>query len=150
MNITFAVPGKPVGKGRPKFFRRGNFVGTYTPKETASYENLVKVMFLEAASKQGWTKPDRETPIAARILAWFTMPASWSKKKRASIIRQTHKPDTDNIAKIILDSLNGVAYEDDSAVCALYVCKKYSGEDRVIVELETLDQAKAVITGSET
>jgi len=41
--IAFVIPGTPVGKGRPKFARRGNFVSTYTPEKTASYENLVRV-----------------------------------------------------------------------------------------------------------
>ena len=41
--VTFTVPGTPVGKGRPKFARRGNFTVAYTPEKTASYENLVKI-----------------------------------------------------------------------------------------------------------
>lgn len=42
--MNFVVPGEPVGKGRPKFARRGNFVTAYTPEKTASYENLVSCM----------------------------------------------------------------------------------------------------------
>jgi Holliday junction resolvase RusA-like endonuclease len=37
------------------------------------------------------------------------------------------KPDVDNLAKAILDALNGVAYEDDSQVYSLEVQKWYVG-----------------------
>ena len=46
------------------------------------------------------------------------------------------KPDADNIAKIVLDALNGVAYEDDSQVINLSVQKRYSEEARVFVHIE--------------
>ena len=39
--ITFTVPGNPVGKGRAKAARRGKFITMYTPEKTASYESLV-------------------------------------------------------------------------------------------------------------
>ena len=44
-SIRFVVPGQPFGKQRPKFSRAGQYVKTYTPGETVSYENLVKVMY---------------------------------------------------------------------------------------------------------
>lgn len=48
-------------------------------------------------------------------------------------ILPTKKPDCDNIAKIICDALNGVAYDDDKQIVALKVTKIYSDEPRVIV-----------------
>ena len=39
---AFQVIGAPVGKGRPKFARRGNFVQAYTPTKTKDYEALVQ------------------------------------------------------------------------------------------------------------
>ena len=41
-------------------------------------------------------------------------------------IYPTTKPDTDNIAKSILDSLNGIAYLDDKQVVDLRVRKQYA------------------------
>jgi len=38
--ITFAIPGKPVPKGRPRVTRSGR---VYTPKATRDYESLVRV-----------------------------------------------------------------------------------------------------------
>ena len=43
------------------------------------------------------------------------------------------KPDIDNIAKAVLDALNGVAYGDDNQVTALEVSKHYAAEAHVDV-----------------
>lgn len=48
------------------------------------------------------------------------------------------KPDIDNIAKVILDSLNDIAYHDDTQVVSLCVVKKYAETPRVEVEIQTL------------
>lgn len=45
----------------------------------------------------------------------------------------TIKPDTDNIAKSILDSLNGIAYKDDKQVVSLSVKKWYAEEPSVSI-----------------
>ena len=39
------------------------------------------------------------------------------------------KPDADNIAKIICDALNDVAYKDDTQVVMLTIIKKYAIEE---------------------
>lgn len=41
-------------------------------------------------------------------------------------IRPTKKPDLDNVAKIICDGLNKIAYEDDSQIIDLTVTKYYA------------------------
>ena len=46
-------------------------------------------------------------------------------------LRPIKKPDSDNLAKICLDALNGIAYPDDSQIVALTVNKYYSKEPRV-------------------
>ena len=38
-DIIITVPGEPRGKGRPRFTKRGF---TYTPKDTADYEQKVR------------------------------------------------------------------------------------------------------------
>lgn len=135
MTFTFEIIGEPQGKGRPRFSTRGGFVKTYTPEKTASYENFVKVCYLNKYKGQ---KLDGE--IIAEIIAYFPIPKSFSKKKRSEAIegkiRPTKKPDTDNIAKTILDSLNGIAFEDDKQVVALLVKKLYGEEAKVVVSLK--------------
>ena len=47
-----------------------------------------------------------------------------------------YKPDTDNLAKFVLDALNGVYYKDDSQICQLMVRKQYGDVDSVLIELQ--------------
>ena len=47
------------------------------------------------------------------------------------------KPDSDNIAKIVLDSVNKIAFDDDAQVVELTVVKKWTEEqERIEFELE--------------
>jgi Holliday junction resolvase RusA-like endonuclease len=39
--------------------------------------------------------------------------------------RPTKKPDLDNLAKSVLDGLNGVVYLDDSQLVSLHITKVY-------------------------
>ena len=134
--ISFVVPGVPVGKGRPRFAKRGNFVSTYTPEKTASYENLVKVLAMQAM------KGTQPLPYPVRVVIDVAIcpPASWSKKKRAQALNQliqpTGKPDIDNVAKGILDAMNGVAYLDDKQVISLTIRKFYDESDQAFVTVE--------------
>ncbi|WP_423739149.1 RusA family crossover junction endodeoxyribonuclease [Clostridium sporogenes] len=52
------------------------------------------------------------------------------------IVRPTIKPDVDNIAKVILDSLNGLAYKDDKQIVTCGISKWYGEDPRVEVILE--------------
>ena len=134
MEIKFTVPGKPEGKGRPKFARRGNYVQTYTPDKTVVYENWVKDCFRNAGGEK------LEGEIEAELVCYFPIPKSVSKKRRAQMetgeVGYTGKPDTDNVAKCALDALNGLAYDDDSAVTRLEVIKKYGSDPRVEITLK--------------
>jgi Holliday junction resolvase RusA-like endonuclease len=128
MDIEFWISGKPQGKERPRFTRQGH---TYTPKKTRSYENTVITTFLRNFRKNGVKFPtfDGDKQVSVELIAYYEIPKSWSKKKRAAAIegmlRPTVKPDTDNIAKIVLDSLNGLAYADDKQVVDCRVSKWY-------------------------
>lgn len=138
--IKFSIPGNPFGKQRPRVAHNGNFSKAYTPKETVNYENLVKLMYQQAA--KGWIFPDGSM-LDVRIIAYYDIPKSTSKKKRRLMlehkIRPTKKPDFDNIGKIICDSLNLVAYRDDSAVVDAQVRKFYSENPRVDVTIRRID-----------
>ena len=135
MLIDFIVPGVPVGKGRPRFKRVGNHVRTYTPAETASYENLVAL----AASSKMVGKQLMTGAIAMELFIEVPIPASWSKKKQAKAsegtIHPTTKPDLDNIFKLVADALNNIVYVDDKQVVRLTAAKIYSETPRVAVRV---------------
>lgn len=124
MNISFTVSGKPVGKERPRFTRNGH---TYTPAKTRAAEEAVQWAY---KAKYGETKFEKGIPIRIEILSFFQIPKSDSKAiKELKIqggIKPTKKPDVDNIAKLICDALNGIAYDDDSQIVELYIKKCYT------------------------
>lgn len=137
--ISFSVPGIPFGKQRPKFSRAGQYVKTYTPDETVSYENFVRLIYQQEAKGQMFPEGSM---LDVRIIAYYEIPKSTSKKKQRLMlehkIRPTKKPDWDNIGKIICDSLNKVAYHDDSAVVDAQVRKFYSENPRVDVTIRRI------------
>ncbi|MDM0834524.1 RusA family crossover junction endodeoxyribonuclease [Clostridium perfringens] len=47
---------------------------------------------------------------------------------RDGLEKPTKKPDSDNIGKIILDSLNGVDYKGDSQIIEFSFIKRYTEE----------------------
>ena len=131
--IEFTILGKPVAKARPRLTRQGY---AYTPAKTVAYENLVRYTF----QSEFPTHKPFEGIVEAYITAIFEVPKSYSKKKTKELLEThdnyTHKPDLDNIAKIILDSLNGMAYRDDSQATILHLNKEYGIQPKVIVRLE--------------
>jgi Holliday junction resolvase RusA-like endonuclease len=126
MMIMYIVYGEPVGKGRPRFAKRGNFVSTYTPQKTKTYEDEIRIM---ARAAMGSSEP-LDTPVTVAIYIRVGIPASYSKQKRkdalAGTIKPTKKPDLDNIAKAFLDAMNEIVYLDDKQVVGLHVTKVYA------------------------
>jgi len=131
--IKFTIIGEPKGKGRHRTTRQGI---NYTPKETTAYENLVIASY---KGQVGQAKFRDEAQLIINIKAYFTIPKSVSKKKKLEMldgnVRPTKKPDFDNIGKIIADSLNDIAYRDDSQLVSGTVEKYYSDKPRVEVEI---------------
>ena len=84
--------------------------------------------------------------IEAKIVAMYSIPKSMTKKNRQLIdegkLHPTKKPDLDNVAKIVLDSLNKIAFDDDSQVTRLIVEKHFSDQPRVEVTLRELYEKK--------
>lgn len=132
MKIKFTVPGVPVGKGRPRFTRSGH---TYTPDKTKAYEEMVR----ECWRTQSGRAFAGGIPLLVSIVAYFPVPKSVSRKKAEAMAGTFHinRPDADNLAKAVLDALNGLAYPDDSAV-QIDGCRKIytNGAPRVEVAIE--------------
>jgi Holliday junction resolvase RusA-like endonuclease len=128
--IKFTIPGKPMGKQRARTLKTGR---SYTPEQTVNYETLVKQLFITS----GYGEGQLNGALEAEIRAYFPIPQSASKKKKEEMlsgkIRPTTKPDWDNIGKIICDSLNELAYHDDSYITDAIVIKRYSSFPRVEV-----------------
>lgn len=131
MQVTFTIPGEPQGKGRHRFTKTGH---AYTPKKTIIYENLVKLEYIRQCNHNFGS-----APVSMHIEARYSVPASASKKRKADMLAgrslPTKKPDTDNIAKAVADSLNGIAYKDDAQIIELAISKRYAETPGVVVTI---------------
>ncbi|MBQ3407621.1 MAG: RusA family crossover junction endodeoxyribonuclease [Clostridia bacterium] len=133
MIYEFEVPGKIIGKGRP---RLNSYTGSvYTPTRTKDYETLVEQYFL---LKYPRFKPF-EGRVQVEINANFEVPKSAKKAEKELMlenkINPTKKPDIDNIIKIILDAMNGIAFRDDTQITKLQVEKIYSTSESVKIKI---------------
>ncbi len=134
MIYEFEVPGKIIGKGRP---RLNSYTGVvYTPTRTKDYESLVEQYFLLKYPRF----KALEGRIKVSIIAYFSIPKTTKKSDINEMLENnispTKKPDIDNIVKSILDSMNKFAFKDDNQITKLEVEKKYSIEDKVYVKIE--------------
>ena len=138
--IKFTVLGEPTGKGRPRFVRRYNpatgksFGQAHTPEKTVVYENLVRTEY--SLQTKNYRFPD-DAILDMRIMAYYSIPKSASKKKKImmveGLLRPAKKPDIDNVIKAVADSLNQVAYKDDTQIVDCQCRKFYSEEPRIEV-----------------
>lgn len=133
--IVFTVPGKPQPKERPRVTRQGY---SFTPRRTREYEAKV----VEAAKKSELLpqSPISETPLKMIIWCYMPIPKSWNTQKHQDAVRgkilPAKRPDIDNLGKICMDALNGVAYVDDAQIVQLVINKTYSEEPRVEVLID--------------
>lgn len=129
------IPGNPVAKGRPRFTKRGF---AYTPAKTKSAEETIA---------WAWKNQSKEyfddVPIKVNIDFYKSPPKSTSKKRLALMenkeIRPTTRPDIDNYIKLVLDSLNGIAFKDDNQICELVSRKFYSKNPRIEIEMSEIE-----------
>lgn len=136
MVTAFTIPGDPKGKARPRV--NTSTRRAYTPETTKQYEQKVRCSYLSTCPAGNRC---HEGPCRVEITACFPVPSSWSRKKQemalAGLLEPEKKPDCDNIAKAVLDALNGLAYKDDSQVTELTVRKCYEKTACVWVRIKS-------------
>lgn len=115
--VSFVVPGPPQGKARPRMGAHGN---VYTPAKTRAYEATIKLLALQALARAKW-------PLGARKATAIELQV---------VAESGARRDIDNVAKAVLDAMNGVAYDDDARVHELHVFRSVdAARPRVEVRL---------------
>lgn len=116
--MKFTIPTDPVPWARPRFVRRGGKMIGYTVPKVQAYEQTVKLLAIAAGIRP------LSGPVSMSIDFHFAVPKSL-ERKRKPVEGGWHvkKPDADNLAKAILDALNGVAYDDDAQVASMRLRK---------------------------
>jgi Holliday junction resolvase RusA-like endonuclease len=130
-SIMFTIDGEPQAKGRPRFTRTGH---TYTPKQTALYENWVKLCCQQAMEG----REPLQGALHLSLMFVMPIPQSYSKRDKAAISEgrklPAKKPDIDNLMKCF-DGANGVLWRDDSQIVSITARKVYGDKPRTVVSV---------------
>ena len=122
---AFTVPGNPLPKARPRFYR-GHAI---TDPATMRAEQLVVM-----AARRAKVKP-LEGNLVVEI--WFFR----DSKRRC---------DWDNLAKLTCDALNGIAWDDDDQVVDAFVHKRIDREHpRTEIRIRPANQVELVMTAEQ-
>ena len=113
--VIFTVP-LVRGKGRPRYVRQTG--RAFTPDKTVEAMERIRMAYLE---KAGGKSAPRGAEVAVVITTSRPLPKS--RPKRVTQEPDVYKPDIDNITKLVLDALNGVAWADDTQVTELQARK---------------------------
>jgi len=134
MKWTCTIPLEPMGKQRPRLAKAGKFARAYTPAKTAQWERDAAIVL-----RAGWRRPPMDGPCRVQLVAYRKRTIYMSAKCRQHLTICTSKPDVDNVAKIVLDSLvKARVLADDNLVVELVALKRWAapGEPgRVEVEV---------------
>jgi len=133
------IPGDPVPKGRPVFFRVGKGVRATTPAKTFTYENWVRQCALAEAVKTHDVRPWLATEAPLSISLWIYLAPPKDKKRRAGWPDRRGNGDLDNYVKSVLDGLALAGlFRDDVQVVSLQAIKVWSDEPGALVELRAV------------
>lgn len=116
--ITFTVP-FVAGQQRPRMTSRP-FPHAVKTKADRVREAAIRAAFLDALP-EGAGLPLHPRGTEVRVSVTCTAPAP--KKVRLGCVPYTVKPDLDNVCKLVLDALNGVAWADDAQVVSIFANK---------------------------
>ena len=140
MEVIFEVPGQPRGKERPRWTMVSNTSIVYTPKNTRGYEDMIKTYYKINNFKA--FKKDEALEVSA--IAYYQIPKNTKKSNKLLMLKgnmlPTKKPDIDNIMKVVLDALNGIAYHDDSQVCKVNFMKMYSEDPKLKILIRNVGE----------
>lgn len=137
--VTLFMDIEPQAWQRPKTRVVGGFVKHYSPKKTKDYEQAIAQYY--ATSKGVFFEKD--VPLRVSLYFGMPVPKSTSKKKTMEMvtgyISHTKRPDVDNLAKAVIDALNGVAWDDDSQIVQLSVHKDYTSKPSVYLSISEVE-----------
>jgi Holliday junction resolvase RusA-like endonuclease len=89
---------------------------TYNPTTTRAAEKLLKEFFsLRKKRNMPWSGP-----LGVTLTFFFSRPGT-----RKSDLHHVTRPDLDNLIKLVLDSGNGLLWEDDKQIVFLEAAKHY-------------------------
>lgn len=126
--ISFFAPGEPKGQPRPRAFAFKGRARVYDPGTAEGFKSAI------ATAAREWEGRLFPGPFEVTIKLWFPRPkghyGAKGTLKPSAPHHHTGKPDLDNVAKAILDTLSeksGIGlWKDDNAVIRLTISKHWA------------------------
>jgi Holliday junction resolvase RusA-like endonuclease len=122
------VFGLPVAQGRPRAYKTpAGQVRVFDPANARDWKRTVQAQVLTQ-------KPPApvEGPLAVALQFFLPRPPSLPKRERFPAKR----PDAENLAKAVLDAMQGVVYRDDGQIVRLSIAKDYGPAPGVVIHVE--------------
>lgn len=137
--LRFTAYGTPQPQGSAKAFVRGNraFITSDNTK-LKPYRHTLTQVALGALNETGFPAPycPREMAVEVHITWMLAKPKSTAKR----VTQPIRKPDADKLLRAVLDSLTGVAYEDDAQVVRVFARKEYGSPERTVVMVRSAQE----------
>lgn len=146
--VTFRIPGRLTGKGRPRATLVGGHARLYTPSETVKAEDRVRDAWRAAGSPYMG-----DGPLTLDLVVGHDRPAGHYTTRgelSAAGRRQpfpARKPDASNQLKLVEDALNGCLFKDDAQIVEARIVKVWMSRPDVAA-YTVLSVAHAVGDGS--
>ena len=136
--FSVSLPLEPRGKGRPRLARRGRHSVAYTPQSTLQWERAAARLL-----RAKWKQEPLDQPVRLIVEAVKKRPQRLMAKRHPDgEIWRPHKPDADNVAKIVMDSLEKAGVlANDIVVCELICRSLYTKREQspcVRIEIQLL------------
>jgi len=118
---------KPQAWERGMPTRRGKFTSIVTPPKTRAREDLIRQRAYVAKRVGGFDLP-LTGPLLALVVSVFPRIKAMPDRKNPGRQWRAVGDDVDNLAKLVLDALNKVAYLDDAQIVDLHSQSVYAAE----------------------
>ena len=118
--LSFWVEGVPVPMPRPRVSFRGGKAHVYPNARAEAWKKMVYAEYLKIAIAMKFKAMEKGEAVNVGLQFFLRNVA-------------TARPDLDNLAKTVLDALNGAAWHDDSQIVCLLIEKKKSATPGVLV-----------------
>ncbi len=135
--VKFKVMGQPVSWDRAGLTASGEF---FTRPKQRRYMAVIRKVARQAMKRA----PMHPYPMEMLVIAYYRIPPSWTAKQRANpwYVYNFDTPDIDNMVKIFMDALTGIAYVDDRLIVSLHTSKLRSEQPHVSVEINSMGPDK--------